>query len=109
MYTYKSRHYPLKKHLDRHFILIGAISVVAVFMIALLSRAELRLAGELVAAGDEQDLVTLTKMGSYDSVELVRETDSLKLYILHSKKNDFLVEVILEDGVWVVGAVEKLH
>ena len=92
-----------------HFWGLSALSIAVVFSIAVLSRAELRLSGELFAAGDGQDLAMLMVLHPDATVELIRETVTLKLYILHSKNQEHLVEVVEEDGEWVVKSVEKLR
>ena len=92
-----------------HFWGLSALSIAVVFSIAVLSRAELRLSGELFAAGDGQDLAMLMALHPEAEVELVRETHDLKLYILHMKNRQYLVEVVKEEDRWVVASVEKLR
>lgn len=94
----------------RHFWGMVAVSVIVVFGIAILSRAELRLSGELLAAGNSSDLAILTKMNAYSDVTLVRETENLRLYLLQGDEHDFLAHVVLgEEGEWVVDKIEKAH
>ena len=92
-----------------HFWGLSALSIAVVFSIALLSRAELRLSGELLAAGDGQDLAMLMKLHPEATVELIRELPDLKLYILHTRNGQHLVEVVKQEGEWVVKSVEKLR
>ena len=110
MHKYRfSQHLQNRKHIVRHFWGMVIVSILVVFGIAILSRAELRLSGELLAAGDSSDLVILTKMEAYSDVTLVRETDDLRLYLLKGEDHDFLAHVLLTEGEWVVDKVEKVR
>jgi len=93
----------------KHFAAMVLLSAVVLSGLAILSRSELRLSGELLAAGDGDDLVMLTKMEVYEEVELVRQTEDLKLYLLTGEENQYLAHVKLIDGEWVVEKVEMLH
>lgn len=94
-----------------HFWGLSALSVVMVFSLALLSRAELRLSGEILAAGDGDDLAILMELHPEATVELIREDKAkgLRLYILKSKNQQHLVEVIWDGEQWVVADIEKLR
>jgi len=85
------------------------LSTIAVFCIAVLSRAELRLSGELLAAGDGTDLSILYEMGSFTEVELIRETEDAKLYLLTGGNKNYLAHTVLKDDEWVIDKVEVLH
>lgn len=104
-----SRHPRNRRHIELHFWGVVLLSVVAIFCIAVLSRAELRLSGELLAAGDGTDLSILSDMESFTEVELVRETEDLKLYLLSGDDQSYLAHVVLEDGEWEVEMVEVVH
>ena len=95
----------------RHFWALSALSVVLVFCVALLSRAELRLSGELLAAGSGDDLVLLMDLQPEATVELIRETENLRLYILKSPEQQHLIEVVKneDDDEWVIESVEVLR
>jgi len=93
----------------KHFAAMVILSAVVLSALAVLSRSELRLSGELLAAGDGDDLVMLTKMDVYEEVELVRQTENLKLYLLTGEENKYLAHVKLIDGEWVVEKVEMMH
>ena len=84
--------------------------MIAVFVIALLSRAELKLSGEILAAGDGGDIAILSEMQAFDEVQVVRETDEVKLYILKKDGYEkYLVTSSMSKDGWVVDKVEKLH
>lgn len=105
---YKKHRY--HKQFEPHFWGMTLLSVIAVFVIALLSRAELRLSGELLAAGDSSDLAILSEMQAFDEVRLVREQEDLLLYVLSQDEEEkYLVTIIKVDGEWEVDKVEKLH
>jgi hypothetical protein len=104
-----SKHQKNKRAVAFHFMALSALSIAAVFTIAVLSRAELRLSGEILAAGDGKDLAILSKLQAFDSVEMIREEDDLRLYILGGDLHDYLVEVTLQEGEWEVSSVEKMH
>ena len=101
----------------RHFWALSALSIVLVFCIALLSRAELRLSGELLAAGTGDDLSLLMELQPEATVELIRETENLRLYILKTREQQYLIEVVkneeefLEEDQdeWVIKSVEVLR
>jgi|GEM_PF-1963089 hypothetical protein len=98
------------KKFEHHFCAVAAISVLLVFTIALLSRAELKLSGELLAAGDGGDIAILSEMQAFDEVQVVRETDEVKLYVLKKNKEEkYLVTALKAEGEWIVDKVEKLH
>ena len=102
---------------SRHFWVLSALSIVLVFCVALLSRAQLRLSGELLAAGSGDDLVLLMDLQPTATVELIRETESLRLYILKSREQQYLIEVVKneeeflegEQDEWVIKSVEVLR
>ena len=98
------------KQFEPHFWGMVALSTFAVLVIALLSRAELRLSGELLAAGSGDDLSILSEMQAFDEVQLVREREDFKLYVLRLKnKEEYLVTVVKSDDKWIVNKVEQLH
>jgi len=98
----------LKRTIAIQFFSLSVLSLAFVAGIATLSKAQLKLSGELVgAAGD--DLALLDELQAYEEVELVRETETLKLYVLTRGDEQFLAEVVKEDGVWKVESVEKLR
>jgi hypothetical protein len=104
-----STHLKNRKHMELHFWAVALLSVLAVFCIAVLSRAELRLSGELLAAGDGTDLAILSDMGSFTEVELVRETEDTKLYLLTGEGQSYLAHIKKVDGEWEVEKVEVAH
>lgn len=101
----------------RHFWELSVLSVFVVFCIAMLSRAELRLSGELLAAGSDDDLALIMELQPEATVELIRETESLRLYILKTREQQHLIEVVrneeefLEEDQdeWVIKGVEVLR
>ncbi len=92
------------------FFGLSALSLVVVFVIAVLSRAELRLSGEIFAA-DGSDVAVMEKLAPFESVELVRETKVLRLYILRRGKFQYLAHVTREseEGEWELSKMERLH
>jgi Co/Zn/Cd efflux system component len=110
MYKYRfSHHLPNRTAIAKHFVAMALLSVGLLTIIAVLSRSELRLSGELLAAGNGDNLLILTKMNAYNTVERVRQTEDIKLYLLTGGENTYLVHVKLIEGEWVVEKVEKMR
>ena len=95
--------------LRTQFTLLSLFSVACVFTIALLSRAELRLSGEVLGAGDGNDLKRLFELRDCTAVDLVRETPELRLHIVSCDPYDYLVESKIQEGAWEVVSVEKMR
>ncbi len=104
----KPKHMP-HRILRKHFTFLSLFSIACVFTIALLSRAELRLSGEVLGAGDGGDLKRLFELRDCSSVDLVRETPELRLHMISCEPFDYLVESKIEEGSWEVVSVEKVR
>jgi hypothetical protein len=90
------------------FLLLVFLSLLVVVGLALLSRAELRLSGETFAA-DEGDLQRMFLFGRPE-VELVQETEDVKLYLVTSQGRQYLVEFGREEEEgWVFREMEKVR
>ena len=88
---------------------LSLLSLTMVFLVSLLSRAELRLSGETLAA-DGDELVLMDELRAFESVELVREKPDLRLYLLKRDDEQYLAHVTKsEDGIWEVQKVERVH
>ena len=94
-------------HHSKHLGVLLSISFFVIFSIALLSRAELRLSGNILA--EETSLEVLTKFGDIYEVELIEGTVDKRLYVLKGGEYDYLAEVVRTDGVWEVESVERLN
>ena len=105
----KSRHIPAQKALRMQIVGISLLSIASVFVIALLSRSELRLSGEVLGAGDSGDLARLFMLRDCTRVESMRNTNTLRLHLLTCDPYDYLVESKNIDGLWEVIKVEKVH
>lgn len=95
--------------LRKQFTFLSLFSIACVFTIALLSRAELRLSGEVLGAGDGGDLKRLFELRDCSSVDLVRETGDLRLHIVSCHPYDYLVESTKSNDAWEVTKVEKMR
>ena len=95
--------------LRKQFTLLSLFYVACVFTIALLSRAELRLSGEVLGAGDGNDLKRLFELRDCTAVDLVRETPELRLHIVSCDPYEYLVESVRNGQEWNVQKVEKLR
>jgi len=88
---------------------LSVLSIAFIFVIALLSRSELRLSGEVLGAGDAGDLKRLFELRDCTRIESVRKTDTERLYVLSCHPHDYLVESVNEGGEWKVQKVEKMR
>jgi len=88
---------------------VSLLSVASVFVIALLSRSELRLSGEVLGAGDSDDLARLFELRDCTRVENVRSTQDVRLHLLTCDPYDYLVESKNVEGLWEVIKVERVH
>ena len=103
------RHRKLPLRAQLQFLGLSLLSLVAIFLLALLSRAELRLSGDTFAA-DGRELSIMDQLRPFESTELVRETPNLRLYVLKRGQEQYLVEVKKSaGGEWEITSVEKLH
>jgi len=103
------RHRKNPWYVKRQFIGLSALSLSMVFLIALLSRAELRLSGETLAS-DGHELAVMDQLRPFESVELMRERPDLRLYLLKRDDEEFLAHVRKsEDGEWNVDKIERIH
>lgn len=104
----RHRKLPLRQQLQ--FFGLFILSLVAVFVIAMLSRAELRLSGQILAA-DGDDLAVMEELAPFETVELVRETKVLRLYVLTRGDFQYLAHVTREseEGEWELKKMERLH
>ena len=104
----RHRKLPLRQQLQ--FFELSVLSLVVVFVIAMLSRAELRLSGEIFAA-DGSDVAVMEKLSPFESVELIRETNVLRLYILRRGDFQYLAHVMREseEKEWEMTKMERLH
>jgi len=93
----------------KHFWAMAALSVLAIFCIAVLSRSELRLSGEVLGAGDGVDLARIFELNDCTRVTRVRGLQTVRLYHLDCTPYDYLVESIKEGEDWVVVSVEKIR
>lgn len=104
----RHKHLP-HRVLRKQFTALSLFSIACVFTIALLSRAELRLSGEVLGAGDGNDLKRLFELRDCSSVDLIRETEELRLHIVSCHPYDYLVESVKNGGEWEVMKVEKVR
>lgn len=104
----RPKHMP-HRILRKQFTFLSLFSIACVFTIALLSRAELRLSGEVLGAGDGNDLKRLFELRDCSAVDLVRETSDLRLHVVSCDPYDYLVESKMQDGSWEVVSVEKVR
>lgn len=95
--------------LRKQFAFLSLFSIACVFTIALLSRSELRLSGEVLGAGDGGDLKRLFELRDCMTVDLVRETPDLRLHIVSCDPYDYLVESKVDEGSWEIVSVEKVR
>lgn len=107
-YTH-STHIPARKALRLQLLSISFLSVVSVFVIALLSRSELRLSGEVLGAGDGGDLARLFALRDCTKVENLRSTEEERFYLLTCDPYDYLVESKKVNNEWEVTKVERVH
>ncbi|HLC75662.1 MAG TPA: hypothetical protein VJB82_00885 [Candidatus Peribacterales bacterium] len=105
----RSKHIPARKAIRLQFLGISLLSVAAVFVIALLSRSELRLSGEVLGAGDSSDLARLFMLRDCTRVERIQSTEESRFHILTCAPYDYLVESKPVDGVWEVTKIERVH
>ena len=114
MHTRKFGKYPRHRRLPMRqqlqFWGLSLLSLAAIFTIAMLSRAELRLSGQIFAANGD-DLAVMERLQSFESVELIRETLLKRLYIVKRGAYQYLVHVTREspENLWEVQKVERLH
>jgi len=93
----------------KHFWAMAALSVAVIFSMAVLSRSELRLSGEVLGAGDGNDLARIFEISDCSRVTRIRRLQTVRLYHLDCNPHDYLVESIKEGEDWVVVSVEKLR
>jgi hypothetical protein len=110
VYTYRfSQHLPNRKDVTKHFWILSALSIFAVFSVAVLSRSELRLSGEVMGAVDDGDLARLFEFHNCTTVTRVRRLSTTRLYHVDCHPYDYLVESVKKDEEWVVVGVEKIR
>lgn len=103
----RHRRLPLRQQLQ--FLGLSALSLAAVFTIAMLSRAELRLSGDTLAA-DGRELAVFEELRPFSHIELIRETPELRLYLLRRSDQEYLAHVERqEDGTWEIEKLERVH
>lgn len=88
---------------------IAALSVVVIFSLAVLSRSEIRLSGEVLGAGDGADLARIMELNDCDNVTRIRRLQTVRLYHLDCDPHDYLVESEKEGEDWVIVSVERLR
>ena len=102
-------HSTLKRNFAIHFFSLSVLSLAFISGIAILSNAQLRLSGEILAA-DGDELVRMEELSEFSRVELLRETEDLKLYLLERDGKKYLAEVVKdESGEWKVESIEKVR
>jgi hypothetical protein len=99
----------------RHFAAVTAISFILIGGIALLGRAEMRLAGAVVPV--ENDSLSSLFLGDpAPEVHLLSEDSSRRIYLLIREGQRYLVHVVhrkrgVDDwqGEWVIERFERAH
>ena len=102
----RHRKYPPKLLLQ--FLGLSLLSLTSVYTIALLSRAELRLSGDVLAA-DPRELGVLEDLQPFDRVEIIRRQPALRLYLLTRGDQQYVAHIVKEGEEWKVEKVEKVH
>lgn len=105
----KQKQYRPYQNARKHFAWISLLSLTCVFVLAMLSRAELRLSGEVLGAGGGDDLARMFALNGCSSVERLRSTAEVRLHLVHCKQYDYVVESTQEDGEWEIRSIEKVH
>ncbi len=105
----RSRHLPNYILIRWHFFGLCVLSLVCVFVIALLTRAELRLSGRVLGAGDSGDLAKIFELHDCSSVDKVQDDEETRLHVVSCEPYDYLVTSEMGDGEWEVKGVERLH
>lgn len=91
------------------FLGVSFLSLASVFTIAMLTRAELRLSGEVLGAGDADDLSRIFALHDCVDVQNVRQNDDVRLYLIDCTPYDYLVESTHEKGEWEIKKVERVR
>lgn len=103
----RHRRIPLRRQWQ--FLGLSFLSCIAVFVIAMLSRAELRLSGNTLAANGD-DLAIMEQLQPFKAVELIRQTPELRLYLLTRDDQHYLAHVKKDaNGAWEIAKVERVH
>lgn len=105
----KSRHLPNYVLIRWHFFGLCVLSLVCVFVIALLTRAELRLSGRVLGAGDGGDLAKIFELHDCSDVDKVQDDGETRLHVVSCEPYDYLVTSERQGVEWGVVGVERLH
>ena len=92
----------------RNFTSLALLSLAFVSGVAVLSRAELRLSGEILAANPDE-LQFLFNLDPPPTVERIANREEVKLYLLTQEEKQHLVHVEPVEGEWKITKVEKVR
>ena len=105
---YKKHRKNLSRSTLQSFFALSLVSFAFVAGIAMLSRAELRLAGASFAAGPEE-LPFLFALDPPPVVHKIADRSDVRIYLLQREEKTFIVRAEIVDGVWEVTKVERGH